>query len=476
VTAALPPGLRLVLDPAVRTYADGRVLVGGAPGRILRLSEAGRAGLRALQAGSPCTPATRRLGRRLVDAGMAHPRPLPRAGAATDATIVIPVRDRAPELERCLAAAGREASVIVVDDGSADAAAVAAVCRRQGARLVVATSGAGPAAARNRALLELETELVAFLDSDCQPAEGWIDALAGHFDDPLVAAVGARIRPLGPARPRRASVRERYDMARCTLDMGERESDVGPGRRIAYLPTAALLVRRSALATGFDPNLRYGEDVDLLWRLCAAGWRVRYDPAVVVGHAEPDTWTGLLERRFRYGTSAAPLARRHPGRLPATVLRPRRALACGLALAGRPVPALAVIAASSAVLVRRLRGTGVPAIRAPGWAFGGAARTFAEMSRASTVLAGPALLVVAARAPRARLAVLALLAAGPLREWRRRRPPVDPVRWTLASFVDDCAYGAGVWRGCGRERTMAPVRPSWHPNPSSVGQTNSTKR
>jgi mycofactocin glycosyltransferase len=442
-------------------YADGRVLVGGAPGRILRLSEAGHAGLQALQAGSPCPPATRRLGRRLVDAGIAHPRPRPRDGAATDATIVIPVRDRAPELERCLASAGTQASVVVVDDGSADAAAIAAVCRRHGARLIAASSGAGPAAARNRALLELETEWVAFLDSDCQPADGWIDTLAGHFDDPLVAAVGARIRPLPAARPRRASVRERYDLARCALDMGARESAVGPGRRVAYLPTAALLVRRAAVATGFDPDLRYGEDVDLIWRLCAAGWRVRYDPAVVVGHAEPDSWAGLLERRFRYGTSAAPLARRHPGRLPATVLRPRRTLACTLALAGRPAPALAVIAGSTAMLAQRLRGTGVPAIRAPAWAFGATARTFAELSRASTVLAGPALLVLAARAPRARRSVLALLAASPLREWRRRRPPLDPVRWTLASFVDDCAYGAGVWRGCGDERTIAPMRPSW---------------
>jgi hypothetical protein len=255
--------------------------------------------------------------------------------------------------------------------------------------------------------------------------------------------------------------------------MGERECDVGPGRRVAYLPTAALIVRRTALATGFDPDLRYGEDVDLVWRLCATGWRVRYDPAVVVGHTEPDTWAGLLARRFRYGTSAAPLARRHPGRLPATVLRPRRALACGLVLAGRPVPALAVIAASTAVLARQLRGTGVPALRAPGWAFGGAARTLAEMSRASTVLAGPALLVLGARAPRARLSVLSLLAAGPLREWRRRRPPLDPVRWTLASFVEDCAYGAGVWRGCAGERTIAPVRPSWRPE---AGRTESPIR
>jgi len=464
VTAALPPGLRLTLDASVRTYAGGRVLVGGAPGRILRLTEAGRAGLRALQVGDSCSPATRRLGRRLVDAGIAHPHPHPRAAA--DATVVVPVRNRPEALERCLVSVGRAAAVIVVDDRSADPAAVAALCRRHGARLLVVTDGRGPAAARNRALSELGSELVAFLDSDCLPAPGWIDTLAGHFADPLVAAVGPRIRPLPAAGPGRASVRERYGMARSALDMGERASDVGPGRRVAYLPTAALLVRRCALATGFDPDLRYGEDVDLVWRLRAAGWRVRYDPAVVVGHAEPDTWRGLLERRFRYGTSAAPLARRHPGRLPATVLRPRHALACGLALARRPAPALAVMAGSGWVLARRLQGTGVPAVQASGWVCLGAARTFAEIGRASTVLAGPALLALAVGVPRTRLPVLALLTAAPLREWHRRRPAIDPVRWTLASLADDCAYGVGVWRGCGRERTIAPLRPSWRRDPA----------
>ena len=57
--------------------------------------------------------------------------------------------------------------------------------------------------------------------------------------------------------------------------------------RVAYVPTAALLVRRAALGDGFDESLRNGEDVDLVWRLIEAGWRVRYEPAVQVGTASP---------------------------------------------------------------------------------------------------------------------------------------------------------------------------------------------
>ena len=48
----------------------------------------------------------------------------------------------------------------------------------------------------------------------------------------------------------------------------------------------------------FDPALRVGEDVDLVWRLVAAGLAVRYDPAVEVEHDEPTTWPDLFERRI----------------------------------------------------------------------------------------------------------------------------------------------------------------------------------
>ena len=123
------------------------------------------------------------------------------------------------------------------------------------------TSG-GPGAARNEGVGLADTELVAFLDSDCVAPAGWIDQLAGHFDDPRVAAVAPTVRAL--------------DGRRSLLDMGNRPAEVRPGRPVGYVPSAALLVRRAALPQRpFDPALRYGEHVDLIWRLIDAGWRVR---------------------------------------------------------------------------------------------------------------------------------------------------------------------------------------------------------
>ena len=123
-----PLALRLALDATLRIYGHGRVLV--ARGRIIRLTEHGPAALRALLADT-ATPAQRRLGDRLVAAGMAHPRPTPQHRPTT---LVIPVRDRPADLARLLAtlnpssgpnpservddSRGSDPAVVVVDDGS----------------------------------------------------------------------------------------------------------------------------------------------------------------------------------------------------------------------------------------------------------------------------------------------------------------------------------------------------------------------
>jgi len=451
----LPRGFGIVFDRSLRSYRDERLLVGGSPPRVIRLTEAGQDALAALRDdGCESEPACL-LARRLVDVGMAHPRP-PRGRVSLDVTVVVPVRDRASMLDRCLAALGQRVSVVVVDDGSRNPRGTAAACSRHGAALIRLEQHQGAASARNAGLAAVTTELVAFVDSDCIVGSDWLAGLVDHFADPLVAAVAPRVVPASAAPP--ASVRARFSSARSPLDMGAEEGLVAPGGPIAYVPTAALVVRRDVLERAFDPALRYGEDVDLVWRLHDAGWRVRYVPEATVEHEEPSTWPDLLRRRFRYGTSAAPLARRHPGRLSHAVLQPWPATAAALALAGRPRATLAMTAAHGADLSVRLRRSGVRPARACLWAVAGVGHTVAGVGHAATMFAAPALL--AALVPRAtRRAAVVLLAAAPLAEWSRTRPRLDPLRWTAACIADDVAYGAGVWRGCVAERTLAPVRP-----------------
>jgi mycofactocin system glycosyltransferase len=449
--SALPDGFGLTLSASVRRFAGGRVLAGGAPYRILRLSDAGVRALEAMQAGLRVSPPARELAGRLVDGGLASPAP----GAtvtAPEVTVLIPVRDRLGPLERCLQALGG-APAVVVDDGSADPDALAALCRRHGARAVRRAHPGGPAAARNSGLAEVDTELVAFLDSDCVVPTGWLRRLSRHFADPGVGAVAPRLVPCS----RGDSVRERYAAARSPLDLGGEPGRVAPGHPIAYVPTAALLVRRNAIARGFDEELRYGEDVDLVWRLHDAGWTVRYDPTVVVSHEEPLSWSELLARRHHYGTSAAALSQRHPGRLKPAILRPQPTAAAMLLLARRPGPALVAATLVPAARGRRLRRAGLPPAAIATLGLQAGWQTLLGLSRASTMLAAPALLAgLATRRTRATAAFL--VTAGPLAQWTVRRPALDPLRWTAAAVADDIAYGAGVWRGCWERRTTVPLR------------------
>jgi mycofactocin glycosyltransferase len=477
----LPAGFCVTLDVATKQLTDGS-LFGGSPARVLRLTAAGQHALTELRAGPIRSAAAAVLARRLTDAGMAHPvPPQPDPDRQVDVTVVIPVRDRAAMLDRCLAAVAARYPVVVVDDGSADESAVAAVAARHGASVLRRASNGGPAAARNSGLAGMQTELVAFLDSDCTPPPGWIEGLAAHLADPLVVAVAPRIVALAPR-----TAAGRYEQARGSLDLGTQAARVVPASRVGYVPTAALLVRRAALeavappdGAVFDPALRYGEDVDLVWRLHEAGWRIRYEPSVQVPHTGPATWSGLLARRFRYGTSAAPLARRHPANLAPLVLQPWPAMAALAALARRPAAATAATAAAWLDITSAVRRAGVPADGAPAAALTAVRQTWLGIGRYATQFAVPALAMAVAAPGRhaaGRRAAAGSLLLGPaLTGYAQQRPALDPVRYAFAHIADDVCYGAGVWAGCLRERTLVPVTPliSWRP--VRISRTNGSR-
>ena len=183
------------------------------------------------------------------------------------------------------------------------------------------------------------------------PTDGWLAPLLGHFDDPLVAAVAPRIVPDPGDGTRGGPVRS-------SLDRGTREGPVRPGGPIPFVPSAALLVRVDAVSGTdlFDPTLRGGEDVDLVWRLADAGWDVRYVPSSTVVHDGPATLGAFLARRAFYGTTAAALSRRHGDAVAPVHVSGWSLAVWALALARRPLLALTVLAASVALLAHRLRG------------------------------------------------------------------------------------------------------------------------
>ena len=470
VPAGLPAGRAVALDDRVVIRGGASVVLGGAPFGVLRIAPAARPFVRRLHhAGAAGLVPSPGVERAVVDLllarGIVHP--VAHIGTAEPHTVavVVPAYQCATLLEACLASlrtADPDVQIVVVDDASPDAA-VGAVALAHGATLIRHPVNRGPAAARNTGLAAVTAEVVAFVDADCAVTAGWLGPLLPHFDDARVAAVAPRISPRSDSDGPLA----RYEITRSALDMGPRPELVTPGAPLGYLPSAALLIRRSALGSGFDEQLRVGEDVDLIWRLVDAGWMVRYEPASQVTHRTRPQLFDWAARHFAYGTSAAELDRRHPGRLTPARLSPWSAAVGLLVLARRPSPGLAaatgagVAAVATGLLARTLRRSSVDPQVAPilfGKGLLSDVAATGHLLRREWWPIGWLALVLAPKSRVARAAAASMLA--PIaQEWLTGRTQSGVVRYFAMRLLEDAAYGSGVIASAARRRRPGVLLP-----------------
>jgi mycofactocin system glycosyltransferase len=463
------------ITPSVRvaTTHQGDFLLADRPLRLLKLNrpllELVRRGMQ--EAVTPVTSAESQVLETLVSRGFAERN---MAGASAPASlpfvsIVIPVRDRAEELGRCLDSLARlhypreNIEVIVVDDGSQDN--TTEVAKAFGALLLESGGiGKGPAAARNRGSMAARGDILAFIDSDCIASPGWLEELVGLFSDPAVAAAGGLVDGMY-----KSSFLDRYEAVMSSLTLGNRERSGQHGDDTFYLPSCNLLVRRSAFlkAAGFDPELHVGEDVDLTWRLRDAGHKIVYVPQGKVGHEHRNAFFPFLKRRFQYGTSEGMLQLLHPGRHKKMVVPPVLAAALILTLvalmvvnAGCAVAALLLMTADAVLARRKLGHLGLSI----GWGtiFNARLRAIGSLAyylgyHLMRYYLTP-LIIASCFSLRLGIAICALTVGVGLVDYGVRRPRLSFLPFFFFYIAEQLAYGAGVFWGCMRLKRFASYR------------------
>jgi hypothetical protein len=306
--------------------------------------------------------------------------------------------------------------------------------------------------------------LLWFVDVDVtlDNASDVLARLQPHFDDPLEGAVAPRIRGTNGA-----TLRDRFESRFSPLDMGERGALVIPNSTVHFVPSACLMIRRSSFGEGFDETLRYGEDVDLVWRLHDQGWLVRYVAEVAVTHRARDSWRGWWGQRLRYGQSSSELAKRHGERLAPFRADTWTLLTWMTALIGKPMIGLRIIDAARDQLRQRMLDTTENADKVAGELVGrGMVRAGPLMARAAVRTFGIVILLSALH-PKLRRRALTLFVVGTAYRWRSTRLRLADVPLGVA---DDVAYGAGVMSGAVHSRSFGALKP--HITKSTLGLRN----
>ena len=209
------------------------------------------------------------------------------SGPETGISVIVPVYNNPGDLRLCLGALQRAATpdseIIVVDDGSTDD--TPSVAALMGVSVVALAQNSGPAAARNVGASRARGAILFFVDADVVIAPGAIERVQRFFaDHPEHEAVFGSY----DARPACGSMVSRY---RNLLHHFVHQRG-NPDASTFWAGCGAIRRHTFEEVRGFDaarfprPSI---EDIELGYRLRAAGHGIRLDPGLQGTHLK--RWT-----------------------------------------------------------------------------------------------------------------------------------------------------------------------------------------
>jgi hypothetical protein len=185
---------------------------------------------------------------------------------------------------------------------------------------VIPSGAVGPSVKRDLCAGLAKGEILAFLDDDAYPAEGWLEAAAEVFQDSGVAGLG------GPAvtPPQDSVARWASGLVYASMLAGGpyayRYMPL-PSRDVDDYPTCNLLVRRSVMQEigGFGTEFWPGEDTVACLKIThQLKRRMAYDPRALVYHHRRDMYRGHLRQVNSYALHRGYFVKKFPE----TSLRP----------------------------------------------------------------------------------------------------------------------------------------------------------
>ena len=210
--------------------------------------------------------------------------------------------------------------IVVIDNGSTDGSIEFLKTNFPQVRTIAFTENYGFCGGYNKALKDLDTELVVLLNTDVQVSAGWIAPIAELMDnDSQIAAVQPKILDLkkqthfeyaGAAGGYLDVLGYPFCRGRIFHTIEKDEQQYETTQDVFWASGAALFVRRSAYikAGGLDEDFfAHMEEIDLCWRFWNLGYTVKACPQSTVYHLGGGTLDKSSPRKtylnFRNGLS-----------------------------------------------------------------------------------------------------------------------------------------------------------------------------
>lgn len=172
----------------------------------------------------------------------------------------------------------------------------------------------GPAEKRDLGIKYARGEICAFIDDDAYPDENWLKNAVIYFKDEKIAAVGGPgLTP--PEDPFWAQVTGViYQSIFCGGRIQHRFVKHKRKLFVTDYPAYNLLIRKSVLKKvgGYGNYFYGGEDTFLCLKIIKQGWKILYDPNVVVYHHRRPLFLPYLKQIANVGVHRGYFAKKYP--------------------------------------------------------------------------------------------------------------------------------------------------------------------
>ena len=228
-------------------------------------------------------------------------------------TVVVACPGDSAMLRECLAAVAAQTwprvETVVLPDAPLDLGALAGANVR-----TLPTGKVRPAEKRNAGVAAAKGDVIAFIDDDAYPDRHWLEYAVKYFGDPQIGAVGGPgVTPPGDPFAAKAGGRV-YANPLVSGGYRYRYCAGGTRRDVDDYPSCNLLVRTDLFRRigGFRTDFWPGEDTLLCKDIVDAGFRIVYDPWVVVHHHRRALFGPHLRQLGRYAFHRGYFVKRFP--------------------------------------------------------------------------------------------------------------------------------------------------------------------